>query len=71
MKNEPLAARIIEAAVKASALPVTVKFRKGWDEEHVNALSFARMGGGKRRGHDNNTRAARGSKCTAARRTGT
>lgn len=43
MKNEPLAARIIEAAVKASALPVTVKFRKGWDEEHVNALSFARM----------------------------
>ena len=43
MKNEPLAARIIEAAVKASALPVTVKFRKGWDGEHINALSFARM----------------------------
>lgn len=43
MKNEPLAARVISAAVKASALPITVKFRKGFDEEHINALSFAKM----------------------------
>ena len=41
MKNEPLAARIIEAAVKASTLPVTVKFRKGWDNGSVNAVEFA------------------------------
>jgi tRNA-dihydrouridine synthase B len=43
MKDPCLAARIIEAAVKASPVPVSVKFRKGWDEEHVNAVEFARM----------------------------
>ena len=42
MKNEPLAAKIVEAAANASRLPVTVKFRKGWDDEHVNAVSFAK-----------------------------
>lgn len=43
MKNPLLAGRICEAAVKASPVPVTVKFRKGWDQEHVNAVEFARM----------------------------
>ncbi len=43
MKNETLAARIIEAVVRASPVPVSVKFRKGWDDAHVNAVSFARM----------------------------
>lgn len=43
MKNEVLASRIISAVVKASALPVTVKFRKGWDNEHINAVKFAKM----------------------------
>ncbi len=43
MKDMPLAERIIRAAVKASTLPVTVKFRKGWDETSVNAVEFARM----------------------------
>ena len=43
MKNEALAGKIIEAAVKKSKLPVTVKFRKGWDDEHINAVSFAKM----------------------------
>ncbi len=43
MKDVPLAAKIIEAAVKASSVPVTVKFRKGWDENSVNALQFAQM----------------------------
>ena len=42
MKNVALAARITEATVKAVGLPVTVKFRKGWDDEHVNAVEFAR-----------------------------
>jgi len=43
MKNPTLSARIIETVSKAVRLPVTVKFRKGWDDEHVNALSFAQM----------------------------
>jgi tRNA-dihydrouridine synthase B len=43
MKNVPLASRLIEAAAKASAVPVTVKFRKGWDEASINAVEFARM----------------------------
>ncbi len=43
MKDLPLAKRIIRAAVKVSPLPVTVKFRKGWDELSVNAVEFAKM----------------------------
>lgn len=43
MKQPLLAANIIEAVVKKSTLPVTVKFRKGWDEDSVNAVEFARM----------------------------
>ncbi len=43
MKNMPLAAKIIEQVANAIKLPVTVKFRKGWDEAHINAVDFARM----------------------------
>ena len=43
MKNPPLAGKIIEAVVRAVELPVTVKFRKGWDDESVNAVEFARI----------------------------
>lgn len=43
MKNPALAGKIIEAAVKASPVPVSVKFRKGWDENSVNAVEFARI----------------------------
>ena len=42
MKNPALAARITEAVVRAVDLPVTVKFRKGWDDQSVNAVEFAR-----------------------------
>ncbi len=42
MKNSALAARITEAVVRAVDLPVTVKFRKGWDDQSVNAVEFAR-----------------------------
>ena len=42
MKNPALAARITEAVVRAVDLPVTVKFRKGWDDRSVNAVEFAR-----------------------------
>ena len=43
MRDLPLAASIIEATVKATPLKVSVKFRKGWDSEHVNAVEFAKM----------------------------
>lgn len=43
MRDPDLAGRIIEAVVKAVDLPVTVKFRKGFDKGSVNAVPFARM----------------------------
>ena len=38
MRDPELAGRIIEAVVKAVDVPVTVKFRKGWDGGNVNAV---------------------------------
>ena len=43
MRDLSLAAQIIEATVKATPLKVSVKFRKGWDNEHINAVEFAKM----------------------------
>ena len=43
MKDPALAGRIIESVVKAVDVPVTVKFRKGWDNGSVNAVDFARV----------------------------
>lgn len=43
MKDTALAGRIIEALVKASSKPVTVKFRKGFDDSHVNAVEMAHV----------------------------
>ncbi|WP_418791371.1 tRNA dihydrouridine synthase DusB [Phosphitispora sp. TUW77] len=43
MTNLSLAGRIIEAVVKAVDIPVSVKMRKGWDEESVNAVELAKM----------------------------
>lgn len=42
MKDPALAFKIIDSVKKASKLPVTVKFRKGWDDSSVNAVEFAR-----------------------------
>ena len=42
MRDIPRAARVTEAAAKASPLPVSCKFRKGWDDNSVNAVEFAR-----------------------------
>ena len=43
MKTPELAAKVIEAAAKKSKKPVTVKFRKGWDEDSINAVEFAKI----------------------------
>ncbi|RYD02848.1 hypothetical protein N752_22810 [Desulforamulus aquiferis] len=43
MKNPALAAKIVESVVDSvKEVPVTVKMRKGWDEDSVNAVSFAK-----------------------------
>ena len=43
MRDLPLASEIVSAVVKAVSVPVTVKFRKGWDGGSVCAVEFARM----------------------------
>lgn len=43
MKNPKLVAEILDKLVKAIRKPVTVKIRKGFDEEHVNAVEIARI----------------------------
>ena len=42
MKTPDLAARVAEAAVNAVDVPVTVKMRIGWDDEHINVVDFAK-----------------------------
>ncbi len=46
MNDIPLASKLISCAVKVSKVPVTVKFRKGWDETSANAVEFAKMAEG-------------------------
>jgi tRNA-dihydrouridine synthase B len=43
MKDERLAARILESVVKSVSIPVTLKMRTGWDAEHRNAPTLARI----------------------------
>ncbi len=43
MRDLPLAARLIEATVKAVSVPVTVKMRMGWDHSSLNAPELARI----------------------------
>ncbi len=41
MKNPQLAYDVARAVVSAVSVPVTVKMRKGWDEDQVNAVELA------------------------------
>lgn len=42
MKNTKLCGEIVSAVKKAVDIPVTVKIRKGWDNDSVNALEVAK-----------------------------
>ncbi len=43
MKDPDLAYEIVKAVKSVTDIPVTVKIRKGWDENSVNAVSFAEL----------------------------
>ena len=43
MKRPELAGEIIKAVTGAVSVPVTVKIRKGWDDENVNAVQLAEI----------------------------
>jgi len=43
MKDPQLAGKIVKAVSSAVNIPVTVKFRKGWDDLSVNAVDFAKI----------------------------
>ena len=43
MRDIKLASEIIKSVVEASCVPVTVKFRAGWDKDSINCVEFAKM----------------------------
>jgi tRNA-dihydrouridine synthase B len=43
LQDEALVARILDSVVRAVAAPVTLKTRTGWDPNHKNGLSIARI----------------------------
>jgi tRNA-dihydrouridine synthase B len=43
LQDEKLVGQILDAVVRAVEVPVTLKFRTGWDRANKNALSIARM----------------------------
>jgi tRNA-dihydrouridine synthase B len=43
MRDLPLAAKLIEATVKAVKVPVTLKTRMGWNHDNLNAPELARI----------------------------
>ena len=43
LRDESLVASIVSAVVRAVDVPVTLKFRTGWDRDNKNALTIARI----------------------------
>lgn len=43
LQNEKLVGRILDAVVASVNVPVTLKFRTGWNRDNKNALNIARM----------------------------
>jgi tRNA-dihydrouridine synthase B len=43
LQDEELVKRIVDAVVSAVDVPVTLKFRTGWDRDNKNALNIARI----------------------------
>lgn len=43
LQNEKLVGEILDAVVRAVDVPVTLKFRTGWDRDNKNALTIAHM----------------------------
>jgi tRNA-dihydrouridine synthase B len=43
LQNEPLVERILDAVVRAAAVPVTLKIRTGWDKSNKNALAILKI----------------------------
>ena len=43
MKNELLATKILESVTSAVNIPVTLKMRKGWDDNSLNAPKIAKI----------------------------
>lgn len=43
MKNIELSEKVVRATVENAKVPVIVKFRAGWDSNHINAIEFAKM----------------------------
>lgn len=42
MRNPGLAAEIVTVTVRNSPIPITVKIRKGWDDNSINAVEFSK-----------------------------
>jgi tRNA-dihydrouridine synthase B len=43
LRDEPLVSKILESVVKAVDVPVTLKFRTGWDTANKNAMTVAKI----------------------------
>jgi len=43
MKTPELVGRIVKSLVESQSKPVTIKFRKGFDDDHINAVEIAKI----------------------------